>query len=288
MAPTPGGVAEWSCSGLQSRVRRFDSDPRLHPESLAIIDLDVRVDPGDRYPYVINPRLPTVAAENMFLSDNSIEVVVTRLQANAEEVRAADAVLSDIERKRAGSFVFDRDRIRFIVARARLRQLLAARLGIRPAEVELTYGENGKPALSRYFAGSDLHFNLSHSNDVAAFAFASGRMVGIDVEAIRAMEDAEAIAARFFSQFENKAYLRLRPADKQLGFFNCWTRKEAFVKGLGAGLSYPLDHFDVSLAPDEPAAILRVEDKSGNECGWRLDAFCPAEGYVAAVVVQDA
>lgn len=223
---------------------------------------------------------------DLFPADEAIDVVTTRLKVEAEAVHASAALLSDAERQRASRFAFDRDRNRFIVARARLRQLLAARLGVRPASVELVYGARGKPALARRFARSGLRFNVSHSNDVAVYAFALGREVGIDVEAVRVMNDADSIAARFFSQFENKAYLALDPEDKLPGFFNCWTRKEAFIKALGNGLYYPLDRFDVSLTPGEPANILRVESTPGGDCEWTLHSFVPEPGFIGAVVVQ--
>ena len=100
-------------------------------------------------------------------TDDGIEVVVTRLVVGAEAVRASAALLSDAERQRASRFAFDRDRRRFIVARARLRELVAARLGVRPEAVELVYGAHGKPALARHSADSDLRFNVSHREDVA-------------------------------------------------------------------------------------------------------------------------
>ena len=218
--------------------------------------------------------------------DEAIEVVVTRLAMGPEAVRASAVLLSDAERLRASRFAFYRDACRFIAARARLRQLLSARLGVRPESVELVYGAYGKPALARPGVEADLCFNVSHRDDVAVYAFSSGRDIGIDVEAIRRISDADAIAARLFSRRENEAYRALDPRDKPLGFFNCWTRKEAFVKALGHGLSHPLDRFDVSLAPGEPAAILRVEQTPGDDCGWRLVSFSPAPGFVAAVVVE--
>ena len=215
-----------------------------------------------------------------------IEVVVIRLDVGAEAVRRSIAVLSKTERHRAARMAFDRDRRRFVVARARLRELLAARLATRPDSIELTYGPHGKPAVAPGSADSDLRFNVSHSNDVAVYAFASGREVGIDVEAVRAIRDADDIAARFFSHRENEAYLALDPRDKTIGFFNCWTRKEAFIKALGEGLYHPLDCFDVSLAPDESARILRVKNTPGDECGWRMESISPAPGFVGAVVTE--
>ncbi|HYN13257.1 MAG TPA: 4'-phosphopantetheinyl transferase superfamily protein [Burkholderiales bacterium] len=207
------------------------------------------------------------ASPERWSTDGAIEVVVTRLDPGPEAVRALSTWLSDAERQRARRFRFDRDRRRFIVARARLRMLLAARCRTRPEAIEFVYRRNGKPALAPRFADTGWRFNLSHCDDAAVYAFSRGREIGIDVEAIRAVREADDIAARFFSRRENEAYLALAPRDKPLGFFNCWTRKEAFVKALGDGLSMPLDQFDVSLAP----------------AGWRLHSFSPLPGFIAAV-----
>jgi 4'-phosphopantetheinyl transferase len=228
-------------------------------------------------------RPPSAAAP---FANDEIEVVVTRLDVGREAVRASAALLSDAERQRASRFVFARDRRRFTVARARLRRLLSAWLGVRPESVELVYGAHGKPALARRYAAADLRFNVSHSDDVAVYAFSHGREIGVDIESVRAIHAAEDIAARFFSHREYVAYLALAPRDRPLGFFNCWTRKEAFVKALGDGLSHPLDRFDVTLAPGEPAKILCVGSTPGDHCGWTLHSFVPAPGLIGAIVLQ--
>jgi len=217
---------------------------------------------------------------------DGIEIAVTRMDVGPDAVHASATLLSEAERQRASRFVFDRDRNRFIVARARLRRLLASRLGLRPEAVELAYGPRGKPALSPGFADLDLRFNMSHSEDIAVYAFSYGREIGVDVEAVRELRDADDIAVRFFSRRENEAYRALDSRDKPQGFFNCWTRKEAFIKAIGDGLSHPLDRFDVSLAPGEPARILRVESTPGDECGWALHSFSPRPGFIAAIVFQ--
>ena len=230
---------------------------------------------------------PHAIAENArFLPADPYEIAVFRLDVEPETVRASAALLSDAERQRAERFAFDHGRRRFIVARAQLRRLLAARLGVRPESVELVYGPRGKPALSRRFANSELRFNVSHSEDVAVYAFAQGREIGIDVEAIRAIRDADDIAARFFSRREYEEYRVLDRHDRLPGFFNCWTRKEAFIKARGDGIYYPLDRFDVSLTPGEPANILRVETTLGEDCEWTLHSFVPEPGFVGAVVVH--
>ena len=218
--------------------------------------------------------------------DDTIEIVVAGLALEPAAVRASASLLSAAERERARRFAFGRDARRFIVGRGRLRQLLGARLGVRPESVELVYGARGKPALANSGRNS-LRFNLSHRDDLAVYALSWGCEVGIDVEAIRPLADADAVAARFFSRPEHAAYRALDPRDRPLGFFQCWTRKEAFIKALGEGLSHPLDSFDVSLAPGAPAELLRVEAVPGDDRGWRLASFFPAPGFVAAVVAEE-
>lgn len=221
------------------------------------------------------------------LADGAVQVVAARLDVAPAIVDELERCLSGTERQRARRFVVERDRRRFIVRRGRLRHLLASRLGVAPGDIELECGPAGKPELSRLMADGNLRFNVSHSGEAVAYALARGREIGIDIEAVRDLPEADDIAARFFSQRENEAYLALRPEDKPLGFFTCWTRKEAFVKALGDGLDHPLDRFEVSLAPGEAARILRVVSTSGEACGWTLQAFAPGPGLVGAVVVQE-
>lgn len=184
--------------------------------------------------------------------------MIARLNASSDEVCALQASLSAAERHRAGRFRFERHRRRFIVARGRLRQLLAARLGLQPEEVKLAYGKNGKPQL----LNPDLYFSVSHSDNVALFAFSRASEIGVDVEAIRPIREADTIAAQFFSPLERLVCEREKP----LGFLRCWTRKEALVKAIGEGLSIPLERFDIAHAP-----------------GWRLHSFFPLPGFIGAV-----
>jgi 4'-phosphopantetheinyl transferase len=215
-----------------------------------------------------------------------VEIATAALDLAAGSLRALAAVLSSDERERARRFRFERDRCRFIVGRARLRQMLAVRLGVAPAAIEICYGARGKPALAPGFAESGLRFNVSHCGGLAVYAFAQDRELGVDVEEVRPLPDADDVAARFFSARENQAYLALERAERALGFFNCWTRKEALIKALGDGLYHPLDAFDVSLAPGAPARLLRLGDMPGEDCGWTLHSFSPAPGFVGAFAVR--
>ncbi len=195
-------------------------------------------------------------------------------------------MLSPEERVRADRFLFPADGQHFTVARAALREVLGEALGIPPGQVVLTYGAHGKPALAGLQAASGLRFNLSHSGARALVGLARGAELGVDLEVLRPMTDRDALVRRFFSVAENEAYFRLAPAERQQGFFDGWTRKEAVVKALGQGLTFPLRDFDVSLAPGEPARLLRLKAALGPDCGWCLSAVRLAPGYAAAVVVQ--
>ena len=192
-------------------------------------------------------------------------------------------LLAPDEAARADRFHFDKDRNHYVVARAILRKLLAAYLGTPAHEVQLAYAEKGKPSLAEKGL---LNFNLAHSHGKAIYAFASGRKLGIDLEFIREEFAGEDIAERFFSLAEI-ASLRSVPADlTKQAFFNCWTRKEAYIKARGEGLSMPLDVFDVSLEPGEPAVFLRNHKEPREASRWSMQALTVPEGYVAALVVE--
>lgn len=216
----------------------------------------------------------------------AIEVISQRLDIDSTEMAAALAILNEAERQKAARQATAVLRRRYVAARATLRRLLGRRLGRPPEAVELACGRYGKPLLSGSCAAADLYFNLSHCDDLAVFALAEGAEVGIDIERLRPMPIAEQIVASFFSHREQAAYSALPAGQKLLGFFNGWTRKEAFVKATGEGLYLPLDAFDVSLEPGVPACLQRVGRLCGEACGWVLHGFRPRCGYVGALVVR--
>ena len=221
----------------------------------------------------------------MLLAERGIEIVVMRESPDGEPDRATVAVLAPDERERANRFILRRDRQRFIARRARLRSLLGERLGVPAASVRLSSGTHGKPALAKPFDTSGITFNLSHSGDLSVYAFASRTHVGVDVETIRVIEDADRIASFAFSEAEYRTYKRLPVREKPIGFLHCWTRKEAFVKATGLGLSHPLHTFDVSLVPGEPPRLLRLGTTIGTDHWW-MHSFFPAPGFVAALAAK--
>jgi 4'-phosphopantetheinyl transferase len=197
------------------------------------------------------------------------------------------AVLADDERQRADRFYFEKDRRRFTAARAAMRILLARYLGRRPKEVRFAYNNYGKPRLADENKESNVRFNLTHSRGLALLAVTRGREIGVDVEHLRDMErDGEALAERFFSPREAAVLRSLPPELRRSAFFHCWTRKEAYIKAHGEGLSLPLDQFDVSLHPEEPAALLATQHDPEDVRRWSLRSLLPGEGYVGAVAVE--
>ncbi|MCA1621650.1 MAG: 4'-phosphopantetheinyl transferase superfamily protein [Acidobacteria bacterium] len=196
--------------------------------------------------------------------------------------------LSPDEWRRAERFHFRRDRESFVAARGALRDILGRYLGVRPELIRFTQNEFGKPALGGAEAGGPLRFNLSHAHETALVAVACGREVGVDVEFVR--EDCAGldIAERFFSGGEVAALRGLPPGQRTRAFFDCWTRKEAYIKARGEGLSMPLKKFAVSLAPGEPAALLWAEDDPLEVSRWSLAELDPGPGYVGALASEGA
>ena len=193
------------------------------------------------------------------------------------------SLLADDELARAAKFRFARDRDRYIVGRGLLRSLLGSYLQRPPRELRFDYGEFGKPRLE----GGGPHFNLSHSGALALFAFSADVELGVDVELENAEFAKERIAERFFSEKEVRVLRSLAEPLQATAFMTCWTRKEAFIKARGDGLSLRLDSFDVSLAPDAPAALLRTEWSAAEPAQWWLcDLSDASRGYVAAMAMR--
>jgi 4'-phosphopantetheinyl transferase len=208
------------------------------------------------------------------------------LQCSLAEPSAAASVssLSTDEAVRAGRFHRPQDRELFVRGRAWLRGVLGNYLGVPPQDVRFVIGEHGKPALAAPHAW--LQFNLSHTGSLALLALTRVGAVGIDVEAIRAMSDMAAIARRQFAPSERLRWSQLPPDQQPSAFYACWTRKEAFVKALGAGLSLPLDGFEVAFEPARPAALLSIDGSPQRAAGWSMWAFEPLPGFCAAVVAR--
>lgn len=177
---------------------------------------------------------------------------------------------------RADRFKFAEHRMRFIVSHGVLRTIIAAYRGCAPQDTRFATGAHGKPELAD---ADGLSFSLSHSGDGVAVAVAAGIEVGIDIERPREMKDRDDLVVRFFSAAENRAYFALETAARDQAFFRLWTRKEAFVKGIGLGLGRALDSFTVGL--DIPATLDAPETSA-----WSLRHLSPGAGFVGALAAR--
>ena len=195
-------------------------------------------------------------------------------------------ILSADERERAARFHFSQDRQFFTATRALLRTILASYVESDAKELVFRYSEKEKPSLSPSQSGNQVDFNVSHSGTIALLAFARERALGVDVEQLREDFDHEAIARRFFSEQEQRQLAALAPPERYHGFFRCWTRKEAYIKAQGSGLSLPLHQFDVSLRPGDLNALLTTRPDSTEAEHWSLQEVPAADGYVAALCVR--
>jgi 4'-phosphopantetheinyl transferase len=229
------------------------------------------------------PRPLTAGLE---LGPGRIHVWSVRLDPPAEQVERLGRFLAADEWQRANRFRFERHRRQYVVGRGALRALLAAYLEARPEAIQFTYGPRGKPFLGETLGAGGLQFNLSNSDELALVGFVLGAEIGVDVEYLRPMPDCEQIAERFFSSSERQVLRGIPFPAKQEAFFNCWTRKEAYLKAMGEGLAAPLDSFDVTLAPGDPPRMLTLQGDAERAARWTFHHFRPADDYVGAVAIE--
>jgi 4'-phosphopantetheinyl transferase len=226
------------------------------------------------------------APKRLSLSGGAVHVWRASLDESPSQLALLRNTLDDDERSRADHFYFNRDRERFVVGRGVLRALLGRYLDRSPESLSFSYSAHRKPFLTSESRADALRFNLSHSHGMALYAITRGRELGVDLELIRRDLEAEQIAERFFSPSEIGTLRSLPPALRKSAFFLCWTRKEAYIKARGEGLSMPLDRFNVSLIPGEPAALLSTQPDPDEASGWSLMNLTPAAGYAAALAIK--
>ncbi len=222
-------------------------------------------------------------AESCVASDLQPDIVnvwIRTLEASPALERSCYELLSSEERERAARYRAGKPRNNFILTRGTLRSLVATCVGAKPQELSFRYSEYGKPLLDGSF---DLRFNVSHTDGLALIALGKTRKIGVDVEKITAAPDFKKLAARFFSARERESLEQLSGEELPTAFFRCWTRKEAYVKARGEGLSLPLHQFDVSVAPSEAQALLATRPDPAEANRWALQDLPVSNGYVAAL-----
>jgi len=196
------------------------------------------------------------------------------------------SVLSSDEIARAERFHFTRDRQHFVRCRSAVREILGRYLGIPAQDIRFSYEANGKPQVVEDQNPQQLRFNISHSSGLAVIAVASVRAIGVDVEKIRPDVEYLELAERFFSTNEYQALSAMPSNQLARAFFACWTRKEAFIKACGDGLSFPLSEFSVSIDPDAPATLQEVRTDPRAATRWSLLSLEPQEGFIGALAVE--
>jgi 4'-phosphopantetheinyl transferase len=219
------------------------------------------------------------------LAANEVHVWRVALTAQAGPDEGPAYLLAPDERKKAALFRFDMDRRRYVAGRVGLRTLLGRLLDAPANELTFAYGPKDKPSLATN-VDPPVEFNVSHSGELVLIALSRGRAVGVDVERIRPDVAATDIADRFFSENERNALAGLEPAVQCDAFFACWTRKEAYIKAQGDGLSLPLAAFDVTLVPDEQARLTGTRPDPAEASRWSLHDLPVGNGYKAALAIQ--
>ncbi len=222
-------------------------------------------------------------AEIRALLKGEVHLWTVGLAATPDHAADCYQKLSLDEKQRADAFCFEKHRKRFIIARYLLREILGWYLEEPSEQIRFCYSPKGKPALADH-PGRALYFNLAHSEDCVVYALSSDCDLGVDVEYVRELPNADSIATRFFSRDESADFLLVPLQQRTEAFFNCWTRKEAYLKAIGDGLSESLDAFQVSLIPGQPATLLKVRDRYPVP-QWTLMHLVPQNGYVGALAI---
>jgi len=228
----------------------------------------------------------TIYSTAVHLSQGAVHFWQIDLSYDRKRVEVCRRLLSKDETERADRFHLEKHRARFIAARGAMRMILALYADLQPHQVRFFYGTNGKPEMAADLNNCELKFNLSHSRDRALFAVAARSRVGVDIEFIDHNVATEYIARRYFSSGEVRT-LRALPAPQQaVAFFSCWTRKEAYTKAVGEGLSLALDSFEVAFMPELSASLVRTHACPDDRSQWRIYDIPTTQDYAAAIAVE--
>jgi 4'-phosphopantetheinyl transferase len=228
----------------------------------------------------------SIPPTTLTLANHEVHVWRANLDLPLEKVEELAKTLSADEQLRAQKFYFEKHRRHFIVGRGMLRNILGNYLAIEPKKLQFNYSHRGKPELAKSCPKSQLQFNLSHSHNLALYGFVWNHQIGIDLEYLRPVPDAEQIAKRFFSAREYGVISSLPVELRQLAFFRGWTSKEAYLKGTGDGLAGSLDSVEVALVPREPVRLLSIQGDMQAAANWSLYSLEPASNYLGTLAVK--
>lgn len=218
------------------------------------------------------------------LSDSKIDVWSVNINNYTNKLFDYWELLSSSEKEKADRFRFEKDKNCYVIARGLLRILLSRYLNIKSQKINFRYAEKGKPYLEH---PSNIKFNLSHSKNYIVLAFTKNIELGIDVEYAKNNLEILQVAESFFSKQEIKALKSVQSIYRLSAFYNCWTRKEAFIKATGDGLSFPLNQFTVSLESSESAELIETLWDNKEKDLWSLETFTPQKDYIGAVASRN-
>lgn len=233
------------------------------------------------------PNLWLPSSAMLPLKDGDIHIWRVWLNQNTLCIESLSKTLDSNERQRANKYHFEKDREHFIAARGMLKIILSRYVSDLPDQIRFSYNRYGKPALNIGTNDNSLRFNAAHSQELALYAVTRGREVGLDIEFINENFASLEVAKRFFSPAEILNLAALPPNLQTAAFFSCWTRKEAYIKAIGKGLSHPLKQFSVSIIPEELLPSLTINDFQETR-QWSLMTLFPNFDYIAALAVEGA
>lgn len=220
----------------------------------------------------------------ILLSKDEVHIWQIALNQFDDVVKRSQDLLDETEKSKAANFRFEKDRRDYVAAHGAMREILSFYLDILPQNIEFETNYYGKPFLRS--GNNQINFNLTHSREWALLAVTKDIKIGVDIEFIRPELAAETLAKQFFSPLEIEN-LRIIPKQLQTkAFFNCWTRKEAFIKAVGKGLSYPLRDFSVAFSPFEEARLIALENSVQKTENWKIIELNIAENYAAAAAIE--
>ena len=226
------------------------------------------------------------APDDLELLPHHVDIWLTSTEPEEEQVRAYAKYLSQAELARAQKFRPKTAYREYIITRGLLRQALSETAGLDLGGVDFMYGEHGKPCLDARVSEETVAFNVSHSHGLALVALTLGGRLGVDLEKIRPEVEWRELAGRYFSEAEFRDLENRPQGDGLKAFYACWTRKEAFVKALGAGVSYGLKQFDVSVGPEEDYAALTIRSQDEDAAAWLVKNLPVPDSHVAALAVD--
>ena len=218
--------------------------------------------------------------EDTCLYSGGVDIWHAEFESNRDKISEIDDLLSPDEFERGSRFRFEKDRLNYVFARGLLRLIAGQYLERAPGQIEFSYGEQGKPKID----DADFSFNLSHSNDMVVYAISRFETVGIDIEWTGRKVETEEVARQFFSKREFESLTELSPLEQNHAFFNIWTRKEALIKAIGQGLSFPLDQFEVSHG--EEAELVKTYWNPEEIDQWSIKSFELREDYATALAIR--